>query len=147
MTHQTDAESPQPVAEAESLVGVAMHDLFACLLDRKMDVERGLLENDDRSKWLERPDRGGWWLWLEAGNCARTELILVDADGTHVADDDDWEQAIGRPPSDARGESENYWDGTEITQSMMPGLWLYQENDQREGRADNATPNTIESHE
>lgn len=29
MTHQNDSESPQPVAEAESLVGVAMHDLIA----------------------------------------------------------------------------------------------------------------------
>lgn len=31
MIHQTESESPQPVAEAESLVGVAMHDLLAVL--------------------------------------------------------------------------------------------------------------------
>ena len=128
MIHQNDPESPQPVAEAESLEGVASTDLFARLLARKMDVESELLDDDDRSKWLERPDRGGWWLWIESGNCARTELILVDADGNHVADDDEWEQAIGRPPSDARGESENYWEGAEINQSMMPGLWLHLAN-------------------
>jgi hypothetical protein len=29
MIHQPEPESPQPVAEAESLVGVAMHDLLA----------------------------------------------------------------------------------------------------------------------
>jgi hypothetical protein len=33
MTHQTDTESPQPVAEAESLVGVAMHDLLAVVTE------------------------------------------------------------------------------------------------------------------
>jgi len=31
MTHQTDTESPQPVAEEKSLVGVATHDLLAVL--------------------------------------------------------------------------------------------------------------------
>lgn len=31
MIHKTESESPQPVAEAESLVGVAMHDLLAVL--------------------------------------------------------------------------------------------------------------------
>lgn len=34
MIHQNDPESPQPVAEAESLVGVALTDLFASLVRR-----------------------------------------------------------------------------------------------------------------
>lgn len=33
MTHQTDTASPQPVAEAESFVGVAMHDLLAVVTE------------------------------------------------------------------------------------------------------------------
>lgn len=34
MIHQTNTESPQPVAEADSLVGVASTDLFAALIRR-----------------------------------------------------------------------------------------------------------------
>ena len=32
MTHQNETESPQPVAEAESLVGIASTDLFSDLI-------------------------------------------------------------------------------------------------------------------
>jgi hypothetical protein len=48
MTHQNDTESPQPVAEAESLVGVASTDLLASLVL----VSNAAAEMADRLKML-----------------------------------------------------------------------------------------------
>ena len=41
MTLQTDSEPPQPVAEAESLVGVAMHDLLAFFVEAETEAGIG----------------------------------------------------------------------------------------------------------
>jgi hypothetical protein len=40
MTHQTESESPQPVAEAESLVGVATHALLAVVTEIRRERPR-----------------------------------------------------------------------------------------------------------
>lgn len=49
-------------------------------------------------------------------------MILLTADGSRVVDDDEWERATGRKAL-ADGWSWNYWEGTDTTQKMMPGLW------------------------
>lgn len=122
-------EKSETNTESPALSGIASTTLFDNFLGRKKEAEWALMDNEpDPAVWISRPDKAGWWLWLENGNHARTELLLVGDRGTHIADDDDWEQAVGRAPSDARGESENYWEGTETTQNMMPGLWFYLSN-------------------
>ena len=92
------------------------------LLEEKQSaVERSLMDSDDRTAWKDRPDHGGWWLWLETDE-SRTSLILIDNEGTHVASDDDWLQDVGIPPNDDLNE--NYWEGDETTQERMPGVWF-----------------------
>lgn len=49
----------------------------------------------------------------------RAEIMLLEKDGQTVADDHKWEEAAGQKPDEDR----NYWDGTETTPKMMPGVW------------------------
>jgi hypothetical protein len=58
---------------------------------------------------------------MEGGTQTPVKLLLCD-DGSEVATDDDWEQATGQP-AEHDGWVENYWECTETTQRMMPGLW------------------------
>lgn len=51
MIHQTDTESPQPVAEAESLVGVAMHDLLAVLVALPEDERNAAYVDANCWRW------------------------------------------------------------------------------------------------
>jgi hypothetical protein len=106
-----------------NVIGVGCDALFAGLCERKWAIEFRLGDAEDYTGWIERPDHAGWWLWLEGGSGCRTELLLIDEGGTHVAGDDEWEQAAGKPV-DGDGWEENYWQGTETTQKQMPGLWL-----------------------
>lgn len=71
----------------------------------------------------KRPNHGGWWEWMEGGHGKPERLLLVE-DGSCVAYDDEWEQATGRNP-EHNCYSENYWEGTDTTQDLMPGLWRY----------------------
>jgi hypothetical protein len=73
----------------------------------------------------ERPDRNGWWNWYESGS-STPEKILLTANGAVVASDDEWQQATGvHPENDVAGTNANYWEGTDTTQEMMPGLWEF----------------------
>lgn len=75
-------------------------------------------------RWRRKPHSGGWWEWREGGD-GRPERLLLCEGGTHVADDEAWQQATGKPAEDEeRGINHNYWEGTETTQRMMPGLWM-----------------------
>jgi hypothetical protein len=79
---------------------------------------------DGDAGWSEnRPDRNGWWEWREGGR-DKIEKILLTADGNCVADDDEWGAAMGRSP-EHKTYSENYWEGTDTTQQLMPGLWRF----------------------
>lgn len=69
----------------------------------------------------DRPDSGGWWEWKEGGR-GRVEKLLLTPSGLEVESDDEWEKEMGRNPSHD-GFEENYWEGTETTQRMMPGTW------------------------
>jgi hypothetical protein len=71
-------------------------------------------------KLLKRPNSGGWWDWFERG-CGTPERILVADGGRYVVYDDAWTKAMGRKPNEVL--CENYWEGTETTQAMMPGSW------------------------
>lgn len=129
---RTGGRNPQ----TSQRVGIRCSALFDILLRRKDEIEYLLCDTDDvraHKEWLARPDRNGWWLWLEGGTGCRTELLLVTGKGMCIADDDDWHQAVGRAPSDLSGESENYWEGTETTQEMMPGLWFFLSNTEASG--------------
>jgi hypothetical protein len=90
----------------------------------------------------ERPDCEGWWEWFEGWKMADKdsedfdldesllpgygEAILIGSGGTHVVGEDEFLQMTGREP-DHDGWTENYWEGTETTQSEMPGLWRLKE--------------------
>lgn len=74
------------------------------------------------SRKIYKPDRGGWWLWREGGE-GRGEPMLLCDDGSSVAYDDEWSDAVGREPNMVFAE--NYWEGTDTTQAMMPGTWKY----------------------
>lgn len=76
-----------------------------------------------------RPHCGGWWLWQEDSSCQPARLLLSEG-GTEVAADDEWECAMGRPPSEVY--SENYWEMTQTTQKEMPGLWMQEKSPGRE---------------
>lgn len=85
-------------------------------------------------RWRRKPHCGGWWEWREGGR-GRSERLLLCEGGTHVADDDAWQQATGVSPEDDGMGHRNYWEGTETTQKMMPGLWMQSlPNDQDEPR-------------
>ena len=58
---------------------------------------------------------------MENGS-SRVEKLLLVPSGSEVAGDDAWEQETGRP-AEHDGWVENYWESTETTQKMMPGLW------------------------
>lgn len=74
-------------------------------------------------RWRKsRPQSDGWWLYREGGR-SRVEKILLIAGGASVASDDEWEQATGKPPEND-AYTENYWEGTDTDQRMMPGLWM-----------------------
>ncbi len=68
-----------------------------------------------------RPHCGGWWEWMENGSSRVEKLLLVPC-GSEVAGDDAWEQETGKP-AEHDGSVENYWESTQTTQKMMPGLW------------------------
>ena len=81
---------------------------------------------------LVRPDAAGWWDWYqgqsldddpEDGEGAGCERLLICDGGTHVVDDDEYEQVTGENP-DKDGWHANFWEGTETTQKEMPGLWV-----------------------
>jgi hypothetical protein len=110
--------------------GIGSSNLFDSLLRRKDEIEYLLCDTEDaraHKEWLKRPNRNGWWLWLEGGRGCRTELLLVVGKGMCIAEDDEWERATGKP-AEHDGWVENYWEGTETTQSMMPGLWFFLSN-------------------
>ena len=80
---------------------------------------------------LVRPDSSGWWQWYEGQlldddpeewEGATGERLLTGEGGTHIASDDEWWQATGENPDKDTWHG-NYWEGTETTQHMMPGLW------------------------
>ena len=76
------------------------------------------------NRWRRRPpDRDGWWRFDEDGT--GKQFVLVS--GSSVAFDDEWEAAVGRPPSEIY--CENYWEGcclTEMTYGpLTTGKWLY----------------------
>lgn len=71
--------------------------------------------------WRRRPNCGGWWEWMEKGS-SRVEKLLLVPSGREVAGDDAWEQATGKR-AEHDGFVENYWESTQTTQKMMPGLW------------------------
>lgn len=75
-------------------------------------------------QWLTMPDKSGWWLWRECGR-GEPESVLVRAgnDLAAVVYDDEWEAAMGRPPNEFY--CENYWEGTDCDQDIMPGLWKF----------------------
>lgn len=72
-------------------------------------------------RWRKsRPHSGGWWEYRECGG-DRVDRVLLTDSGMMVADDDEWERVVGRPPSEVWNE--NYFEGTDTDQSQMPGLW------------------------
>jgi len=60
---------------------------------------------------------------MEGGHGKPERLLLVN-EGLCVADDDEWEKSTGRSP-EHNSYSENYWEMTETTRELMPGLWRY----------------------
>lgn len=65
------------------------------------------------SAWSRtRPHCGGMWQWREGGR-SRIETMLLTPCGKEVASVDDAEE----------GTPQYYWEQTETTQRMMPGLW------------------------
>ena len=80
------------------------------------------------SKRLVRPTSGGWHKWFQEpfntpdNELGEGELVLVDAEGTHVVSDDEYLQIVGKSP--CPDFCENYWEGTETNQEMMPGFWI-----------------------
>lgn len=59
-----------------------------------------------------RPHCGGMWQWREYGR-GGIETMLLTPCGKEVASVDDAEE----------GTPQYYWEQTETTQRMMPGLW------------------------
>lgn len=96
--------------------------IFDALLERKRAIEREL-RADVAKELKDTPDQSGWWLWLESGHRATTELILLSGEGRIVASDDEFEQAAGMS-AEQGAYGFNYWEGTDTTQAMMPGKWL-----------------------
>ncbi len=89
-------------------------------------------------RWRKtRPANDGWWLWREGGR-SRVDKLLLSGGGRCVNSDVEWEQATGRPPEKDAWWTENYWEGTDTTQKMMPGLWMKAPNapDQRPAKQD-----------
>ena len=76
------------------------------------------------NRWRRSPpDRDGWWQFDEDG--IGKQFVMV-ADGC-VVSDDEWGQAVGRPPELLW--SENYWEGCDVvemtTGPLTKGKWLY----------------------
>lgn len=76
------------------------------------------------NRWRRQaPDRDGWWQFDEDGT--GKQFILVY--GSCVAYDDEWEQAVGRPPNEVY--CENYWEGCDLAEMthgpLTTGKWLY----------------------
>lgn len=76
------------------------------------------------NRWRrEAPYCDGWWKFDEDG----TGLQDVLVSGGSVADDDEWEQSVGRPPDETL--CENYWEGSDIEEMthgpLTTGKWLY----------------------
>ena len=87
-------------------------------------------------RWRKAPpDRDGWWKFREHSFSKDYEQRILVIDGM-VADDHEWEDAMGRPPSETR--SENYWEGNPVSEltdgTLTRGLWMY-EGPSREGKA------------
>lgn len=61
----------------------------------------------------KQPAIGGRWLWREGDNCEAVELML-SAGGGFV------EKCVDVEPE---GTAQFYWEQTETTQRVMPGLW------------------------
>ena len=83
MIHQTDPESPKPVAEAESLVGVASTDLLAALRCLRLLQEcpptvRQIIEAGDRA--IDAAGLNPWCMneGLAEGNERHTPWQLED---------------------------------------------------------------------
>jgi hypothetical protein len=90
MIHQTDPESTQPVAEAERLVGVAMHDLLAVLRCLRLLQEcpptvRQIIEAGDRA--IDAAGMNPWCMneGLAEGNERHTPWQLEDCIQTIAA--------------------------------------------------------------
>jgi len=83
-------------------------------------------ENQMNNNWKQQPDSNGWWLWREGGRAKDDVLLLLVGDGSEIASDDEWECSAGFPPQKPWDDvfHRNYWEGTETTQEMMPGLWI-----------------------
>lgn len=68
------------------------------------------------------PDKDGWWLFCEDGMHQVQRIIVIDGE---VASDEEWEQAMGRPPSNVM--CENYWEGTSVREmtdgTYTTGTW------------------------
>jgi len=82
-----------------------------------------------REERLVRPTSSGWWDWYEGAilgdetSEGYPERILISDGGTHVVCDEEYEQITGENP-DKDGSHHNYWEMTETTPEMMPGLWV-----------------------
>jgi hypothetical protein len=90
MIPQTESESPQPAAEAESLVGVAMHDLLAVLRCLRLLQEcpptvRQIIEAGDRA--IDAAGLNPWCMneGLAEGNERHTPWQLEDCIQTIAA--------------------------------------------------------------
>lgn len=70
-------------------------------------------ENGSNGWSHNQPTIGGRWLWREGDNCEEVQLTL-SANGSSVAKSDD---------DEPEGTPQFYWEQTETTQRMMPGLW------------------------
>jgi hypothetical protein len=94
MMHQTDTESPKPVAEAESLVGVASTDLLAIFDERGRPLKIGMRVGGRYAGEPRLMSRRGIILeGYEPGhpepyltNAGRFPLVLID----HQPDMDQW---------------------------------------------------------
>jgi hypothetical protein len=74
------------------------------------------------NRWRRQtPESDGWWKFDEDG----TGLQDILVSGGCVASDDEWEQSVGRPPTDC----ENYWEGSDLEEMTLgpltTGKWLY----------------------
>lgn len=68
------------------------------------------------------PDSDGWWIFDEDGMHSQQRILVV---GGIVASDDEWEEAVGYPPSEV--VAENYWEGCSVAQltdgTLTSGTW------------------------
>jgi hypothetical protein len=80
-------------------------------------------------RWRRKaPDRDGWWRFREDGFFEQRILVR---DGC-VADDQEWEDAMDRPPSEVT--CENYWEGNDVVEMtsgpLTTGVWMFEQEAQ-----------------